>query len=163
MMGLFHRKQVPEVRKYILAASDQLLHDAEVEPSAVGKATASIIVLPVSGFFLAYERKDGGKTDRFIEQILEKYNTDACCFEIFCYVLFKIDLWLFQTHLEAFRDMFAADSIPFAASIWSKFVRSSGIAACVANRLQVYATLLLKHRDDGKAAQQLKWYLWQFF
>ena len=162
-MRPFHRKRVPEVRKWILAASDKLLHDAEVEPSAIGKAIATIIVLPVTGFFLAYERRDGGKRDRFIEEILEKYNTDACCFEIFCYVLFKTDFWLFQTYSEAFRDMFAADSIPFAASTWSKFVKSPGIQECVANRLQVYATLLSKHRDDGKAEQQAKWYLWQFF
>jgi hypothetical protein len=91
-----------------------------------------------------------------------EYDTDLSIFELCCYYLFQVDVWLLTAKQEQFRErVFRKLVMPYCISIFAKCLRNYSLNDVLGNRLQFYSALMRTQSDPGKLVESLNEYFQQ--
>ena len=91
-----------------------------------------------------------------------EYDTDLSIFELCCYYIFQVDVWLLIAKQEQFRDkVLRRLVVPYCVSIFSKILKNDSLNDVLSNRLQFYSALMRTQSDPGKMVESLNEYFQQ--
>jgi hypothetical protein len=91
-----------------------------------------------------------------------EYDTDLSIFELCCYYIFQVDVWLLTAKQEQFREkVFRRLVMPYCVSIFGKFLKNDSLNDVLGNRLQFYSALMRTQSDPGKLVESLNEYFQQ--
>jgi hypothetical protein len=91
-----------------------------------------------------------------------EYDTDLSIFELCCYYIFQVDVWLLTAKKEQFREkVLQRLVVPYCASIFAKFLKNDTLNDVLVNRLQFYSALMRTQTDPGKLIESLNGYFQQ--
>ena len=91
-----------------------------------------------------------------------EYDTDLSIFELCCYYLFHVDVWLLTAKQEQFREkVFRPLVMPYCVSTFAKFLKNDSLNDVLGNRLQFYSALTRTQSDPGKLVESLNEYFQQ--
>jgi hypothetical protein len=91
-----------------------------------------------------------------------EYDTDLSIFELCCYYLFHVDIWLLTGKQEQFREkVFRPLVMPYCVSTFAKFLKNDSLNDVLGNRLQFYSALTRTQSDPGKLVESLNEYFQQ--
>jgi hypothetical protein len=91
-----------------------------------------------------------------------EYDTDLSIFELYCYYIFQVDVWLLTTKHEEFREsVFRRLVIPYCVSVFAKCLKDDSLSDVLNNRLQFYSALTRTQSDPGTLVENLNEYFQQ--
>jgi hypothetical protein len=91
-----------------------------------------------------------------------EYDTDLSIFELCCYYIFQVEVWLLASKQEEFREkVFRRLVVPYCVSIFAGFLKNDFLNDVLDNRLQFYSALMRTQSDSGKLVENLNEYFQQ--
>jgi hypothetical protein len=91
-----------------------------------------------------------------------EYDTDLSIFELCCYYIFQVDVWLLIAKQEQFREKVLRRLVmPYCVSIFSRFLKNASLNDVLGNRLQFYSALMRTQSDPAKLVESLNEYFQQ--
>jgi hypothetical protein len=150
-MTLSAEQATPMIRTWVLTEGDKLAIDAR-EDTVDGIAfILSWRILRESSYVFIEDDPDNNE-----------YDTDLSIFELCCYYIFQVDVWLLTAKQEQFREkVFRQLVMPYCVSIFSKFLKNDSLNDVLGNRLQFYSALMRTQSDPGKLVESLNEYFQQ--
>jgi hypothetical protein len=141
----------PRLRKWLDANHPLVLNLAnEKDSQSLIVAYAVSLLKGISEVF-SYKLRDG---DNLFSESLKDYDTDECLFEVLCYVLYRVDVWLFAMEYHEFRQkVFYPTIVDYCLSPFRSYVKGENLNAIFDNRMDVYARI---NREEQDIALQLK-------
>jgi hypothetical protein len=139
----------------------------EHDPSTMIAALSSMILMGTSDVFGPRPKQVNTENDHEIRahfvDIIQRYNNDYCLFEVCCYILFRLDVWLFRKDHTAFREKQFRERIvnsclaPFKASL-----KGDNLSDVFNARLEAFGRLLLEENNSEEQTKREQMMLLQF-
>jgi hypothetical protein len=163
-MRLFSRDSIPELRKWTNKYAEKAIKGSnERDANSLLLALAVSLLLGISSIFVVEQKQakagSAGDTEKVFDKAAKSFDTDWCLFEILCYLLFRLDVWLFSNGKKAFREKFFSTKVcQNCLSVFSTIFKSDTVFPAFNNRCNVYGALLRNH----EGAERELFYLTQF-
>lgn len=150
-MILSPEQATPKIRTWVLSEGDELAKSAQKDTlDGVAFLLSWRILRESSHVFI----DDDPNTN--------EYDTDLSIFELCCYYMFQVDVWLLAAQQERFREeVFRRLVMPYCVSIFGKLLGNDSLGDVLANRLQFYSALTRTQSDPGKLVESLNEYFQQ--
>jgi hypothetical protein len=150
-MTLSPEQATPAIRTWVLTEGDKLAISAQ-ENTIDGVAfLLSWRILRESSHVFINDDPD-----------TNEYDTDLSIFELCCYYLFQVDVWLLTAKQEEFREkVFRRLVMPYCISVFAKCLRNDSLSGVLGNRLQFYSALVRTQSEPGKLVENLNEYFQQ--
>ncbi len=142
-MTLSREQATPLIRTWALTEGERLAKSAQVDTiDGVAFLLSWRILRESSHVFI----DDDPNTN--------EYDTDLSIFELWCYYIFQVDVWLLAGKQEQFREkVFRPLVMPYGVSLFAKFLKNDFLDDVLANRLQFYSALTRTKSDPGKLSR----------
>jgi hypothetical protein len=150
-MTLSAERATPMIRTWVLTEGDKLAIDAK-EDTVDGIAfLLSWRILRESSYVFIEDDPDNNE-----------YDTDLSIFELCCYYMFQVDVWLLTAKQEEFREkVFRRIVMPYCVSVFQSFLKNDSLSDVLSNRLQFYSALMRTQSDPSKLVESLNEYFQQ--
>jgi hypothetical protein len=150
-MTLSAEQATPMIRTWVLTEGDKLAIDAR-EDTVDGIAfLLSWRILRESSYVFIEDDPDNNE-----------YDTDLSIFELCCYYMFHVDVWLLTAKQEEFREtVFRRLVMPYCVSVFGKLLKNDSLSDVLGNRLQFYSALMRTQSDPSKLVESLNEYFQQ--
>jgi hypothetical protein len=150
-MALSPEQATPMIRTWVLTEGDKLAIDAREDTlDGVAFLLSWRILRECSHVFIEDDPDNN------------EYDTDLSIFELCCYYIFQVDVWLLRAKQEQFREkIFRQLVMPYCVSIFGKFLKTGSLSDVLGNRLQFYSALMRTQPDPGKLVESLNEYFQQ--
>jgi hypothetical protein len=150
-MMLSPEQATPAIRTWILTEGDKLAIGAQEDTLDGVAFLLSWRILRESSHVFINDDPD-----------TNEYDTDLSIFELCCYYLFQVDVWLLTAKQEDFREkVFRRLVMPYCISVFAKCLRNDSLSDVLGNRLQFYSALVRTQSDPGKLVENLNEYFQQ--
>jgi hypothetical protein len=141
----------PRIRTWVLTEGDKLAKSAQENTLNGAALLLSWRILKESSHVFIEDDPDNNE-----------YDTDLSIFELCCYYLFHVDVWLLTEKQEQFREMvFQPLVMLYCVSTIAKFLKNDSLKDVLENRLQFYSALTRTQSDPGKLVESLNEYFQQ--
>src|SRR5208337_4506359 len=150
-MSFSPEQATPMIRTWVLTEGDKLAKGVQEDTlDDVAFLLSWRIIRESSHVFIADD------TDN------NEYDTDLSIFELLCYYIFQVDVWLLTAKQEQFREkVFRRLVMPYCVSTFSKILKNDSLNDVLGNRLQFYSALMRTQSDPGKLVESLNGYFQQ--
>jgi hypothetical protein len=150
-MTLSAEQPTPMIRTWVLTEGDKLAIDAKADTVDGIAFLLSWRILRESSYVFIEDDPDNNE-----------YDTDLSIFELCCYYMFQVDVWLLTAKQEGFREkVFRRLVMPYCVSVFQGFLKNSSLNEVLSNRLQFYSALTRTQSDPGKLVESLNEYFQQ--
>jgi len=130
-MSLSPEQGTPMIRTWALTEGDRLARSAQVDTlDGVALLLSCRILRESSHVFIDDDPNNN------------EYDTDLSIFELWCYYIFQVDVWLLTAKQEQFREkVFRPLVMPHGVSLFTRFLKNDLLDEVLGNRLQFYSAL----------------------
>jgi hypothetical protein len=150
-MILSPEQATPMIRTWVLSEGDKLAMDVQEDTLDDVAFLLSWRIIRESSHVFIDDDPDNNE-----------YDTDLSIFELCCYYIFQVDVWLLTAKQEQFREkVFRRLVMPYCVSIFSKILKNDSLNDVLGNRLQFYSALMRTQSDPGKLVESLNEYFQQ--
>jgi len=150
-MSLSPEQATPMIRTWVLTEGNKLAKGAQGDTVDGVAFLLSWRILRESSHVFIEDDPDNNE-----------YDTDLSIFELCCYYLFQVDVWLLTAKQEQFREkVFRRLVSPYCVSIFAKILKNDSLNDVLDNRLQFYSALTRTQSDPGKLVESLNEYFQQ--
>jgi hypothetical protein len=150
-MILSPEQATPMIRTWVLTEGDKLAKGAQEDTLDGVAFLLSWRILRESSHVFIEDDPDNNE-----------YDTDLSIFELCCYYLFQVDVWLLIAKQEQFREkVFRPLVVPYCISTFAKFLKNDSLNDVLDNRLQFYSALTRTQSDAGELVESLNEYFQQ--
>jgi hypothetical protein len=147
-MTISPEQATPMIRTWVLTEGDKLAIGAQEDTLDGVAYLLSWRILRESSHVFIDDDPDNNE-----------YDTDLSIFELCCYYLFQVDVWLLTAKQEEFREkVFRRLVMPYCVSIFAKILRNDSLNEVLGNRLQFYSALVRTQSDPKKLVENLNEY-----
>jgi hypothetical protein len=151
IMTLSREQAAPKIRTWVLTEGDKLAVGVQEDTLDDVAFLLSWRILRESSHVFIDDDPDNNE-----------YDTDLSIFELFCYYVFQIDVWLLRAKQEQFREkVFRQLVMPYCVSTFDKILKNDSLNDVLSNRLQFYSALMRTQSDPGKLVESLNEYFQQ--
>jgi len=144
------------LHEWVAKHAEQKIKSAnEHDPSTMLVALSSVILMGTSDIFSPrighHDPEEVDDIEAHFNETIKKYDNDYCLFEVCCYMLYKLDVWLFLNNYSDFREkQFPSEVVkaclfPFIASI-----KGDNIYDAYNARLEAFGRLLREVKDPSE-------------
>jgi len=150
-MTLSPEQATPAIRTWVLTEGDKLAIGAQEDTLDGVAFLLSWRILRESSHVFINDDPD-----------TNEYDTDLSIFELCCYYLFQVDVWLLTAKQMEFREgVFRRLVMPYCISVFAKCLKNDSLSDVLSNRLQFYSALVRTQSDPGKLVENLNEYFQQ--
>jgi len=150
-MTLSPEQATPLIRTWVLTEGDKLAIGAKEDTLDGAAYLMSWRILRESSHVFIDDDPDNNE-----------YDTDLSIFELCCYYLFQVDVWLLTAKQEEFREkVFRGLVVPYCVLIFAKILKNNSLNEVLGNRLQFYSALVRTQSDPMKLVENLNEYFQQ--
>ena len=150
-MTISPEQATPMIRTWVLTEGDKLAIDAKEDALEGVAFLLSWRILRESSHVFINDDPD-----------TNEYDTDPSIFELCCYYIFQVDVWLLAAKQEEFREqVFRRLVMPYCVSIFAKCLKNDSLNDVLGNRLQFYSALMRTQSDPGRLVENLNEYFQQ--
>lgn len=149
-MGLFARHGTPELRKFTDKHAVTAIRGLEEsDPDSLILALSALLLKGASEFFhrpSVSQKEDLKDMEDPFRRSLESFDNDWCIFEVFCYIFFRLDVWIFTSGNRVFREKFFNGKVSRnCLEVFSAIFKTDDVYAAFNNRCEIYGRALRDH------------------
>lgn len=141
LSGLF-RKPQPKSRSLVLEWAEQRSRDLQYESEVTSETIFAGLIYGLATFVRPQPKTEARekREEELYDNFEAEFANDSTLFELGCYMLFRVDLWLFQNRPDLRRQMWAAFLEEYV-SLFAPVLRPTSVADLLEERVDKYAGL----------------------
>ena len=161
-MGAVPDNETPQTRKWVRTIGESLAKAANIDnPDGLSFLLAFFLLKGVTGFFTP--KKSQAESGDGFDHLLDKFDTDPCIFEVFCYIFFQLDLWLLRNGHDQFRvKVFNGPVVSLCIDLFKMVLSNQELDNVLNNRLRTYAEVLDAATSTERRIERHRFYFCQF-